>query len=476
MQAAMQAADLHGIPKAGQPRSTVLLGSLCETWPPMTGPAPNAGSSNGAAAGGLDSNHNVPSIRPMSPVPQSELPPHRQMYASNATMRMLQLWPNHRYAHAGAGPASMSASDHHVDEAAAVKPPFSFPCLIGLALGSCSTGRMSVREIYDFIESKFPFFKTAKAGWKNSVRHNLSLSKMFCKLNRQETEKGNYKGKFLWGISETWRDQIFSDIQKYRDGQIKPPHHRLSSDLPTTPLKTTARGPFIANGRARSHPYKKQEPPRPGFKHQRAARSTVKLSQRQRNLRQRQVEAEQKQALAAQARAAKEAQDDRDFFQQRAMQAARLAEERGDGAYDRKPAVVAIPAHAYAHYEAFDRETPSPLVATLRHPQPGPGNDSPVYHQSSQVVDLLSDVDISVDEIDELIEMHGEQRRFRQGQAPAWDNAAAFRLTPLLGEQYIQQEFGVSLAGHSTDIGLLDMDMQHHSDGGNNGGLVQRAC
>jgi len=41
------------------------------------------------------------------------------------------------------------------------------------------------------------FFKTAKAGWKNSVRHNLSLSKMFCKLNRQETEKGNYKGKFL---------------------------------------------------------------------------------------------------------------------------------------------------------------------------------------------------------------------------------------------------------------------------------------
>ena len=212
--------------------------------------------------------------------------------------------------------------------------------------------------------------------------------------------------------------------------------------------------------------------------------------------------------------------------------------------------------HAYAHYEAFDRETPSPLVATLRHPQPGPGNDSPVYHQSSQVVDLLSDVDISVDEIDELIEMHGEQRRFRQGQAPAWDNAAAFRrkgsqlapkislatpchthtrarahaiailrpnaevprgsgghcryihgvapvrgvhchvglirsclcrcdrrdpphppaVTPLLGEQYIQQEFGVSLAGHSTDIGLLDMDMQHHSDGGNNGGLVQRAC
>ena len=39
--------------------------------------------------------------------------------------------------------------------------------------------KMTLKEIYDYIETKFPYFKHAKPGWKNSVRHNLSLHPIF---------------------------------------------------------------------------------------------------------------------------------------------------------------------------------------------------------------------------------------------------------------------------------------------------------
>lgn len=96
-----------------------------------------------------------------------------------------------------------------VDPSLPKKPPFSFPCLIGLALRSIPSSRMSVSQIYDYITKRFPYFRTAKAGWKNSVRHNLSLNKMFCKLERREDEQG--KGA-MWGISENMRDQLNRDI------------------------------------------------------------------------------------------------------------------------------------------------------------------------------------------------------------------------------------------------------------------------
>lgn len=89
------------------------------------------------------------------------------------------------------------------------KPPYSFPCLIGLALRSGETGRMSVSQIYDHITSLFPYFRSAKAGWKNSVRHNLSLNKIFCKLERLDSEAG--KGA-MWGITENMKEQLDRDI------------------------------------------------------------------------------------------------------------------------------------------------------------------------------------------------------------------------------------------------------------------------
>nr|NP_001071993.1 transcription factor protein [Ciona intestinalis]BAE06447.1 transcription factor protein [Ciona intestinalis] len=59
------------------------------------------------------------------------------------------------------------------------RPPYSYMALIQFAINSSSTGKMTLRQIYQWIEEKFPYFKSAKPGWKNSIRHNLSLHDIF---------------------------------------------------------------------------------------------------------------------------------------------------------------------------------------------------------------------------------------------------------------------------------------------------------
>ncbi|MEE6478121.1 hypothetical protein FKM82_011746 [Ascaphus truei] len=52
--------------------------------------------------------------------------------------------------------------------------------LIQFAINSTHRKRMTLKEIYTWIEDHFPYFKyAAKPGWKNSIRHNLSLHDMF---------------------------------------------------------------------------------------------------------------------------------------------------------------------------------------------------------------------------------------------------------------------------------------------------------
>ncbi len=67
------------------------------------------------------------------------------------------------------------------------KPPLSFACMIFMALESSPTKTLPVKEIYDWIVWKFPFYRTAASGWKNSIRHNLSLNKCFRKVDRYST-------------------------------------------------------------------------------------------------------------------------------------------------------------------------------------------------------------------------------------------------------------------------------------------------
>lgn len=61
---------------------------------------------------------------------------------------------------------------------------------------------MIFKKITKFILSSyssqhFPYFKTAPNGWKNSVRHNLSLNKCFEKIEKPSTNGSQRKGTFI---------------------------------------------------------------------------------------------------------------------------------------------------------------------------------------------------------------------------------------------------------------------------------------
>ncbi|XP_060103271.1 forkhead box protein M1 [Heteronotia binoei] len=76
-----------------------------------------------------------------------------------------------------AAPSSSSASWL---EAFTERPPYSYMAMIQFAINSTERKRMTLKDIYAWIEDHFPYFKhVAKPGWKNSIRHNLSLHDMF---------------------------------------------------------------------------------------------------------------------------------------------------------------------------------------------------------------------------------------------------------------------------------------------------------
>ncbi|CAG4953267.1 unnamed protein product [Colias eurytheme] len=84
------------------------------------------------------------------------------------------------------------------------KPPYSFSCLIFMAIEAAPARALPVKEIYAWIIRHFPYFKHAPQGWKNSVRHNLSLNKCFHKV---AAAPGVGKGS-LWTVDPQHRSTL----------------------------------------------------------------------------------------------------------------------------------------------------------------------------------------------------------------------------------------------------------------------------
>ncbi|WWC91982.1 uncharacterized protein L201_006936 [Kwoniella dendrophila CBS 6074] len=82
------------------------------------------------------------------------------------------------------------------------KPPYPYHEMIRHAIENAPDCRLQLSQIYSSIADRFPFFKTLDekktAGWQNSIRHNLSLKKMFVRVNKPDNVPDDSGGKGGW--------------------------------------------------------------------------------------------------------------------------------------------------------------------------------------------------------------------------------------------------------------------------------------
>ncbi|XP_016880720.1 forkhead box protein N1 isoform X8 [Homo sapiens] len=147
-------------------------------------------------------------------------PPLQHMYCSSQP-------PFHQYSPGGGSyPIPYLGSSHYQYQRMAPqastdghqplfpKPIYSYSILIFMALKNSKTGSLPVSEIYNFMTEHFPYFKTAPDGWKNSVRHNLSLNKCFEKV---ENKSGSSSRKgCLWALNPAKIDKMQEELQKWK--------------------------------------------------------------------------------------------------------------------------------------------------------------------------------------------------------------------------------------------------------------------
>ena len=87
------------------------------------------------------------------------------------------------------------------------KPPYSCIAMITMAIQNAPEKKMTLREIYGYISSSFPYFSDGKKGWQNTVRFNLSRNDCFIRVKREKQNPG--KGSY-WALHPECGD-MFKD-------------------------------------------------------------------------------------------------------------------------------------------------------------------------------------------------------------------------------------------------------------------------
>ncbi|MEQ2196946.1 hypothetical protein XENOCAPTIV_018907 [Xenoophorus captivus] len=103
------------------------------------------------------------------------------------------------------------------------KPPYSYIALIAMAIRESSSGRLTLAEINDYLMKKFPFFRGSYTGWRNSVRHNLSLNDCFLKVLRDPSRP--------WGKDNYWMLNPHSEYT-FADGVFRRRRKRIAKKGP----------------------------------------------------------------------------------------------------------------------------------------------------------------------------------------------------------------------------------------------------
>ena len=119
------------------------------------------------------------------------------------------------------------------------KPPHSYITLIAMAIRDSPTGRVTLAQINDYLRARWTFFRGPYTGWRNSVRHNLSLNECFVKVLRDPARP--------WGKDNYWTinphsEYVFLDgsFRRRRRRLARRPHAQNRGDLSSLPVSSVS--------------------------------------------------------------------------------------------------------------------------------------------------------------------------------------------------------------------------------------------
>ncbi len=100
------------------------------------------------------------------------------------------------------------------------KPQHSYIGLIAMAILSSAEKKLVLADIYQYILDNFPYFRHRGHGWRNSIRHNLSINDCFMKAGRASNGKGHY-----WAVHPACQEDFQKGDFSRRKAQRKVRRH-----------------------------------------------------------------------------------------------------------------------------------------------------------------------------------------------------------------------------------------------------------
>ncbi|KAK6335310.1 transcription factor, variant 2 [Orbilia javanica] len=135
--------------------------------------------------------------------------------------------------------------DYSLESSREIKPPLSYAILIAQAILSSSDQKLTLANIYAWIQENYAFYRFAASGWQNSIRHNLSLNQAFQKVPRRTDEPG--KG-MKWQIAPDYLEEYTKKIQR---GSISKTNKVLSPNNLKSPASSNVKNSFATNSSSR---------------------------------------------------------------------------------------------------------------------------------------------------------------------------------------------------------------------------------